>query len=129
VVELNKETGVPVPDLLHTFGRHLFIRFVKAYPAFFEHAPSAFSFLEQIDNHVHVEVRKLYPDAELPRFECSRPAPNSLVMTYISKRRFGALAEGLIAGCIDHFGEKIRIDKEDLSDEHESRINFRLTKY
>lgn len=29
----------------------------------------AFQFLKNIENYIHVEVRKLYPDAELPTFE------------------------------------------------------------
>ena len=50
-------------------------------------------------------------------------------MTYTSSRHLGDLAEGLILGCIEHFGERIRIDREDLSDEHKSHICFRLTQY
>jgi Heme NO binding. len=33
---LSTLTGIPVPDLLKTYGRHLFKRFVSAFPVFFE---------------------------------------------------------------------------------------------
>src|SRR6266540_2882152 len=70
VTELSRESGIAVPALLHLFGKHLFGRFVANYPQFFEGIDSAFDFLEKIHSYIHVEVRKLYPDAELPSFEC-----------------------------------------------------------
>jgi len=54
---------------------------------------------------IHVEVRKLYPDAELPTFTCDTSTPGRLTMLYRSSRPFADLAEGLIAGCIAHFCE------------------------
>ena len=38
-------------------------------------------------------------------------------MIYISTRPFADLAEGLIIGCIEHFGEKIDIQRENLSED------------
>lgn len=101
---LSTLTGIPVPDLLKTFGRHLFKRFVSVFPVFFEGVESAMEFLPRVEDYVHVEVRKLYPDAELPSFSCATPAPGTMIMTYRSKNNLPDLAEGLILGCIDHFG-------------------------
>ncbi len=67
VVALSAHTGVPLPDLTRAFGRYLFGRFSTLYPAFFEGVGNAFDMLKRIDDHIHVEVRKLYPDPELPR--------------------------------------------------------------
>lgn len=58
-----------MPSLLRTFGHYKFNTFVKGYPVFFSDKNHAFEFLESIDNHIHVEERKLYPDAVLPSFE------------------------------------------------------------
>ena len=60
-------------------------------------------------------MRKLYPEAELPSFACDTPAPGRLSLTYRSARPFAVLAEGLIRGCVDHFGEAVDIEVEDLS--------------
>ncbi|TSA01017.1 MAG: hypothetical protein D4R80_00120 [Deltaproteobacteria bacterium] len=109
---LSTLTGIPVPDLLKTFGRHLFKRFVSAFPIFFEGIGSAMEFLPRVDDYVHLEVRKLYPDAELPSFSCERPEPGTLVMTYGSKTNLPDLAEGLILGCIDHFGDPVSVKRE-----------------
>src|SRR5438874_237356 len=67
---LSDATGMAPPEVLRAFGKHLFTRFVKGYPQFFEGNQDAFSFLEKIDSYVHVEVKKLYPDAQLPKFDC-----------------------------------------------------------
>jgi hypothetical protein len=128
VVKLSEATGVPVPDLVKTFGRHLFGQFVKGYPAFFAGVPSAFAFLERIENHIHVEVRKLYPDAELPTFECTSRGPATLELVYRSSRGFADLAEGLMLGCFDHFGEPTRITREDLSGGNGTAVRFTLVR-
>jgi len=109
VIALSKETGAKVTDLLKAYGRHLFGRFLAGYPEFFVGLSDSFSFLKTIDQVVHVEVRKLYPDAELPSFETQEMGPNRLRMTYRSPRCLGDFAEGLIEGCFAHFGERVRV--------------------
>ncbi|MNY76012.1 hypothetical protein D3C86_2154630 [compost metagenome] len=49
-------------------------------------------------------------------------------MKYRSARPFADLAEGLIAGCINHYGEKIDVTREDLSDSAGTAAWFTLTK-
>jgi len=128
VAQLSALTSIPVPRLLHTFGVYLFDRFVAVYPALFAGATSAFSFLEQIEDYIHVEVRKLYPDAQLPTFDCDTSTPGRLTMLYRSSRPFADLAEGLIAGCIAHFGEPIVVHRDDLANSHGIYVRFVLTK-
>ncbi len=126
VTRLSEKTGTPVPDLVEAFGRYLFGRFVELYPSFFEGVDGAFSFLDRIEEHVHVEVRKLYPDAELPTFETSRTDDNTMVMVYRSTRPFADLARGLIEGCVAHYGEAVDVQMEDLSDEGRTHVRFTL---
>ena len=128
VGELEKRTGVAAPDLLRTFGEHLFGRFAHNFPAFFKDSAGALEFLASVDEYIHVEVRKLYPDAELPSFVCNAPRPGCLEMTYRSNRPFAILAEGLIQGCIGHFGEPIDVQIEDLSNGEGTAARFVLTK-
>jgi hypothetical protein len=85
---------------------------LKNYGHFFSHTKDAFEFLESIENYIHVEVHKLYPDAELPRFTTRRPGRRSLEMIYQSERSMGDLAEGLIAACLEHFKEKATISRK-----------------
>jgi hypothetical protein len=110
VVALSQRTDIPVPALVHTFGEHLFGRFYALFPAFFQGVTSALDFLEGIETVIHTEVRKLYPDAQLPQFDCTRSA-DGLQMLYSSPRHFGDLAEGLIHGAVAHFGDQLQITR------------------
>lgn len=115
VVALSKRTNIAAPALVQVFGEHLFGRFNALYPSFFAGVTSALDFLEGIETIIHTEVRKLYPDAQLPKFECKR-APDGLSMLYSSPRHFGDLAEGLIRGAVAHFGggvDVIRLNQPD----------------
>ena len=128
VQQLSAATGISAPILVKTFGHHLFGRFAVLYPVFFEKIDLTFDFLQKLENTVHAEVLKLYPDAELPRFECDTPAPERLIMIYRSPRHLADLAAGLIEGCIEHFGESIDVAREDLSDGQGAGVRFSLTK-
>ncbi|MDP3847485.1 MAG: heme NO-binding domain-containing protein [Pseudomonas sp.] len=128
VTALSAATQVPVPDLIKAFGQHLFGRFALGYPRLFEGVDSAFAFLRSIERYIHVEVRKLYPDAELPSFTYERQGPDDLVMLYQSRRPFADLAEGLILGCIEHYGEAIDLRREDLETGATNRSRFTLTR-
>jgi len=127
VVALSQETLLPVPDLVRTFGKHMFGRFLSMYPRFFTHISDSFEFLSGIESVIHAEVRKLYPDAELPSFEVER-APDTLILTYISAHPFADLAEGLIHGCITHFGENIEVQREAAQAPNDGQTRFTLTK-
>jgi len=81
----------------------------------------------KVDDTIHVEVRKLYPDAELPAFTCEQPEPHRLVMVYQSHRGMADLAEGLIAGAIAYFHESVQLQRDDLAADPQ-RTRFTLTK-
>ena len=113
---LSEFSGNPVPALLHQFGRHLFGRFVVLYPVFFEGVENALEFLARVEGVIHEEVLKLYPDAELPRFEARWTGPGALTLVYRSPRHMGDLAHGLIEGCVAHFGDPVAIHRIALPD-------------
>lgn len=112
VVALSRRCGIPVPDLIRAFGEYLFGRFVLGYPSFFQGVNDAFGFLSGIEDIIHPEVLKLYPEAELPRFDVEHLDARELVLLYRSPRHFEDLAEGLMRGCVAHFGEPIHITRE-----------------
>lgn len=124
---LSEKAQIGIPDLLHVYGRYLFRYFVANYSDFFTHQTNSFDFLESIETHIHVEVKKLYPDAELPRFVTNRPDNQTLIMIYHSNRKMADFAEGLISECMEFFGEPCDIQKEPL-DEAGEQVRFRLTK-
>ena len=115
VSQLAKQTGRDIDELVELFGQHLFGRFVLRYPGFFEGIDNALDFLETVEGHIHFEVLKLYPSAELPTFVCDRKARDQLIMEYHSTRPFATLCRGLIEGCGQHFGESLQIDETPLA--------------
>jgi Haem-NO-binding len=127
VVRLSQETTIPIPILLRVFGQYLFKTFSITYSHFIDNAPDAFTFLKSIHNYIHVEVIKLYPDAELPHFDIEHPEPNTLVMDYHSNRKMSDLAYGLIEACLEHFGEKASISQEAIATDGSS-VKFVIVK-
>lgn len=126
VTRLSEETGTPAPDLIRAFGEHLCKRFAALYPAFFAECSSTFAFLSGVDGKIHVEVRKLYPDAQLPEFAPAFPEPGCMLFTYRSERPFADLAEGLILGCIAHYGENIALTRDDFPCADGAHVRFTL---
>lgn len=110
---LSKRTGIEVSTLVQEFGLHLFRRFSVLHPKFFQGVDTSLDFLEGIENVIHSEVRKLYPNAELPEFICTRSA-DGLEMVYISSRHFGDLAEGLIKAAINYFGDSLVLMRKNM---------------
>ncbi len=118
VSNLSEETNIPIPDLLRTYGSYLFTVFEKNYKSFFEDIDDSFQFLSQVDEYIHVEVRKLYPDAELPKFDILDHGDN-MTMLYQSTRKMSDLAVGLIEKCMEHYQEEGTIKKQVLDKEGE----------
>ncbi|WP_417525694.1 heme NO-binding domain-containing protein [Marinovum sp.] len=106
---ISDHTAIPVPELQRQFGRWVHGQFVKGYPAFFEDKSNALAMLDAIENEVHVEVRKLYPDAELPSFETEWHGPRALTMTYRSDRPLVPFCHGMIEACVAHFDQPAEI--------------------
>lgn len=124
VMALSARSEIPAPDLVKTFGNYLFGRFVILYPTFFENVTDSFIFLSGIENIIHAEVLKLYPDAKLPKFDI-RIDGDELIMIYYSTRHFADLAEGLITGAAQHFKENFAVIKTTLDD---NSTEFRITR-
>lgn len=126
---LSRETGSPPSALIKAFGVHLFGRLVQLYPQFLDGETSAMGFVPKVENYIHHEVRKLYPDATLPSFLIEDLAPDRMVFVYQSPRPLGDMAEGMLLGCAQHFKEDIEMVREDLPTEVGHRARFTMVKH
>ena len=124
---LSQRTKIPVNDLLKAYGKHLFEVLFGAYPHLFEKITTAFDLLEQIDKHLHVEVQRLYPDAELPKFDIFKSSEKKLVMIYQSERKMSDFADGVIEATLEHFHEKATVQIIML-EEDGSKVKFIISK-
>jgi hypothetical protein len=107
---LSKLVNIEPPQLIETFGVYMFPVLASKYPKFLEQK-NLKDFLKSIDDVIHLEVRKLSPDASLPSISYEDPGPHELVLNYRSSRKLCSLAIGLIQGAAAHFNEKVRINQ------------------
>lgn len=123
---LATRVGIPVPVLLERFGSALCRRFAVQFPEFFPAGIGLFGFLASVDNHIHVEVHKLYPDAELPTFALTARGPDAVDFDYDSCRPLEALAEGMIRAASEHFSEPVVIEKSRFEDRDRKLVRFAI---
>ena len=117
VNELSSQIKENVNDLLKKYGHYIFQTFYNNYPNFFSEINHPFQLLEQLDSHIHKDVLKLYPDAELPRFETERVNDNRMEMLYSSKRRMEYFALGLMEASFVHYTTYGSIEMNEVSSE------------
>ena len=108
VSALCRMASQPMPSVLDAFGRHCFARWVHYAPHFFRDRP-LFDILQNIDTFHETEVRKLYPDAELPSFVMEDRNDRAMTIGYYSCKPLADLACGVIHGAAAHLGDSVRI--------------------
>lgn len=124
---LSAEAEIPVPDLLHAFGVHLFGRFHALFPQYFAPHADAPAFLAALEPHVHSEVRKLYEAARPPLFSWAAADGGGGVLEYRSPRGLARFAQGLLEACLAHYGGAHRVALvEDLSGGASTHVRFVL---
>lgn len=128
VRKLSQKTQIPVNNLLETLGNKMFKVLSLRYPGFTENMDDVFTLLQNIENIIHVEVKKLYQDAELPQFQHKFLNKNQLELIYSSPRSFSSLAKGLIQGCIDHYAEPVFIKSMEVLCHEKNQVRFIIEK-
>lgn len=118
-------TGVPQEKFQGELGRRLFRRFVEAHPQFVDGMVSAAEFLPHVHEGAHEEASRLYPGAEPPTIVCERPSPGVIVMRYRSAAYLPAVADGMIRGCIEHFGDDMTVEHRTAAGEPETVFTVR----
>lgn len=126
VRQLSMKTQLPNEALLEKFGFALFQGLHRSYPHFFTEG-ELFDFLASIHTHIHVEVKKLYTDAELPNLHVVERTSHKMVLLYESPRKMGDLARGLLKASINFFEGEILLTEE-LAEADGSKVKFTLEK-
>ncbi|HEY1688487.1 MAG TPA: heme NO-binding domain-containing protein [Solirubrobacteraceae bacterium] len=117
---------IPVPDVVRWYGRNAMPLLADRYPGFFEPHTDARSFVLTLNEIIHPEVRKLYPGADTPDFTFDASQPQHLTMEYRSKRQLCALAEGLLYGAADHYGQSIEIEQPECMNRGDQRCLIQI---
>jgi len=104
---ISAELAIPASDVTRTYGKFLFGELNRKYDIFTKLSNNLFEFLNSIEGVIHKEVRKLYPNPSLPTLDCTIKSDTELELEYHSPRQLCYLAEGLIYGAAEHYGEDI----------------------
>ena len=128
ITALSERTGIDAPTLIFTFGKYLAKSFLDRYPWYFHDANDLFSLLKSIDNHIHIEVQKLSPNAVLPSITYEEQDENTLILHYQSQRQLADLAHGLILSCAEFYATEIDIERKSISSTPITKERFTIRK-
>ncbi|WP_147676590.1 heme NO-binding domain-containing protein [Algibacter pacificus] len=109
---LSENTGISIDNLLLVYAEHFFAVLKKSYPGLLEAYKDPIEMISSIENHIHIEVKKIYPDAELPTFEVVDKTEDSLILIYKSSRAMHHFGLGLMNKTFEHFNSKATIELE-----------------
>ena len=108
---LSKITKKSSEELQLAFGKQLFGKLALRHPKLVDKFKSVFDLLCGLDDIIHIEVVKLYPNATPPRFIVKERNIENLTILYQSSRKLAPLAEGLIYGCGEYFQENLLVKR------------------
>jgi len=116
-----KATGLSAEEVLRTIGHHALPKLAARVPESIVDAPDPLSFIRKVNDIIHPEVLKIYPDAIPPAF-AFEDHDDGLVVQYRSARNLPALAEGLLSGVSLLFDEQVSVRALDPGENDEPRF-------
>ena len=127
LTNLSNVTKIAPNDLLKVYGLHFFDVLASNYGSILKSYKGPIELLSSIEEHIHVQVKKLYPDAELPQFETLEQTDGKLVLIYRSSRSLYTFAHGLMEKSFAHYGQNCEI-KHELIKEDGSVVRYEILK-
>ncbi|APY08081.1 hypothetical protein BWZ20_07110 [Winogradskyella sp. J14-2] len=115
LTHLSKHTDISKDDLLLVYSEHLFKALVRSHPNLVEHYEDPMSLLASIESHIHVEVQKIYPDAQLPTFQLEDRTANEMTLVYKSDKALYMLGMGLMQETFKLFKTPVEINFKKLN--------------
>lgn len=115
----------PVSDMVRDFGIFLFKHLMSKLGMHVQEYDTWQAMLSNVDVAIHESVQKLEPERKIPVFLTPVEDANSaLTLHYTSPRGMADLAEGLILGCLQHYGvdQNIAVCRIDLAEDGTSSI-------
>ncbi len=123
---LSEKTKISRDNLLQTYAEYFFSHVEENYSSFLTSHTNPIDLLASIENHIHVEVLKIYPDAELPSFETLEQTKDKIVLLYKSSRAMHYFAIGLMRKTFEHFNLSADIVYEKIKEDG-TEVKFTVT--
>ena len=127
ITSLSRKTSIPAEDLQRVFGQSVFNNLFDSLPQSdsLKSCKSTFQFIRLVEEYIHTEVKKLYPDANPPKFDFVSEGETELVFDYLSARCMAHVCLGLIEGCANHFSQTISAEMDN-ENQDGSRVRFKV---
>lgn len=124
---LSNNTDISIDNLLLVYAEHFFSVIERSYPGLLATYNDPIEMISSIEDHIHIEVRKIYPDAELPTFIVEEKTENSLVLNYKSSRAMHHFGLGLMNKTFEHFNSTASIVLEKIKEDG-TEVKFIITR-
>jgi hypothetical protein len=119
-------TGISVDELHEKFGEYLVPDLMYMYKKLVRPGWTTLDMIEHTENTMHRQVRKEHAENAPPVLHVVRHSLDELEVTYVSRRRMGALAVGIVRGLATYFDEADRIVVQPETDENGERVRIRV---
>ncbi len=110
VTALSKRMDLPFKDCAFAFGQWALPKFLTKVPEDHPEISGSWELIHAVHGVIHVEVIKLYPDAELPDFAIEAIDENACRLSYSSVRPLAHFAHGLLIGAVEHFKDGVNVE-------------------
>jgi hypothetical protein len=119
-------TGIPASELHEKFGEYLVPDLIYMYQKLLRPEWKTLDMIEHTELTMHKQVRKEHPENSPPVLDVTRISPNELVVEYVSPRRMGGLAVGIIRGLAVYYDESDCIDVRPTTSEDGEHVTIRV---
>jgi hypothetical protein len=124
---LSTKTDISIDNLLLVYAEHFFSVIENSYPGLLATYKDPIEMISSIESHIHIEVRKIYPDAELPTFIVEEKKEDLLIIIYKSSRAMHHFGLGLMNKTFEYFNAKASIVLEKIKEDG-TEVKFIINK-
>jgi hypothetical protein len=119
-------TGLSAGELHEKFGEYLVPDLMYMYQRLLKPEWKTLDMLEHTELTMHKQVRQEHAENSPPVLEVSRLGPNELMIDYVSPRRMGGLAVGIVRGLAAYYDEADLIDVMPTTTEDGERVRIHV---
>ena len=118
--------GIPAGELHEKFGEYLVPDLMYMYQKYVNPDWRTLEMLEHTEHTMHDQVRREHPENAPPVLQVQRLNANELLINYVSPRRMGGLAVGIVRGLAAYYDEADRIDVLPTTSEDGERVQIHV---
>jgi hypothetical protein len=119
-------TGIPAGELHEKFGEYLVPDLMYMYQKYLDPNWRTLDMLEHTEGRMHTQVRREHIENAPPVLDIKRLNENELLINYVSARRMGGLAVGIVRGVAAYYDEAERIDVLPTTSEDGERVQIHV---